>query len=348
MATAQQEGDLLAVARARVAPLLEYVNAINTSAHRPLKQRQHAWRGLEAARASLPADSFIIVDFLLQVVTTWQLPERFEDNFVNGQASFAAEEVAWVEDKEHTLERSREAAALLAARHAAGAFYDASAEESAWTALGEASLGGSGGGAQLALSSLTHMLQRWPDALRRGAEGRRLLALAVRVMAEVEARGHVARCSVTGVAWPPRRGYSNNVDVLTMRLQAIPDVAALTRAACDAAAMRSLRERAARFAGGAGGPMAALDTLGLAGAVHRAALAADFGRLAERAGEDREKHGIRRCALPSCGAAEPHAQAFKVCSRCRAACYCCAEHQREDWKRHKRDAGGCAAAAASS
>jgi hypothetical protein len=56
------------------------------------------------------------------------------------------------------------------------------------------------------------------------------------------------------------------------------------------------------------------------------------------------RHGLRACALPECAQTEPHAKAFKLCGRCRAVCYCCAAHQAEDWRRHKRE-GGCAAAA---
>jgi hypothetical protein len=60
----------------------------------------------------------------------------------------------------------------------------------------------------------------------------------------------------------------------------------------------------------------------------------------QRAIDDVARHGLRRCALPDCGAVEPHPKAFKVCSRCRGAVYCSAAHQREDWRRHKR-ADGC-------
>ena len=64
----------------------------------------------------------------------------------------------------------------------------------------------------------------------------------------------------------------------------------------------------------------------------------------ERAAEDLARHGLRTCALPSCGAAEPHPRFFKCCARCRAVYYCCAEHQRADWSRHRR-ADKCAKAA---
>ncbi len=54
---------------------------------------------------------------------------------------------------------------------------------------------------------------------------------------------------------------------------------------------------------------------------------------------DRARFALRRCALPSCSIKEPHPKAFKLCGRCRAAVYCCADHQREDWRRHKREDG---------
>jgi hypothetical protein len=54
---------------------------------------------------------------------------------------------------------------------------------------------------------------------------------------------------------------------------------------------------------------------------------------------DVARHGLRRCALPSCGATEPHPKLFKLCGRCRGAAYCCAAHSAEDWKRHKREDG---------
>jgi hypothetical protein len=62
-----------------------------------------------------------------------------------------------------------------------------------------------------------------------------------------------------------------------------------------------------------------------------------------RAAEDVVRHGLRACALPGCGATEPQPKAFKVCSRCRRACYCSQAHQAADWRRHKRE-DACAAA----
>jgi hypothetical protein len=54
------------------------------------------------------------------------------------------------------------------------------------------------------------------------------------------------------------------------------------------------------------------------------------------AAADVARHGLRRCALPSCDAQEPHPKLFKLCGRCRGAAYCCPGHSKEDWRRHKR------------
>jgi hypothetical protein len=60
---------------------------------------------------------------------------------------------------------------------------------------------------------------------------------------------------------------------------------------------------------------------------------------ARRAEADLARHGLRACALPGCGAREAHPKAFKVCGRCRRACYCSPAHQQQDWRRHKREEG---------
>jgi hypothetical protein len=63
----------------------------------------------------------------------------------------------------------------------------------------------------------------------------------------------------------------------------------------------------------------------------------------QTAAADAARHGLRRCALPACGAQEPHPKLFKLCGRCHATAYCCKQHQTDDWKRHKRE-DGCTAA----
>jgi hypothetical protein len=76
---------------------------------------------------------------------------------------------------------------------------------------------------------------------------------------------------------------------------------------------------------------------------HRDAFFADRDAHLRRAAEDLARHGLRKCALPGCGATEPQPKAFKLCSRCRRACYCSQAHQAADWRRHKRE-DACAAA----
>ena len=47
-----------------------------------------------------------------------------------------------------------------------------------------------------------------------------------------------------------------------------------------------------------------------------------------------------RCGHAGCGAEQcPDGSALKRCSRCRAAAYCCAEHQHAAWRTHKRICG---------
>jgi hypothetical protein len=75
----------------------------------------------------------------------------------------------------------------------------------------------------------------------------------------------------------------------------------------------------------------------------RDALRASWEAQQRRAAEDVARHGLRVCALPGCGGTEPQPKTYKVCSRCRRACYCSPAHQAADWRRHKRE-DACAAA----
>jgi hypothetical protein len=44
---------------------------------------------------------------------------------------------------------------------------------------------------------------------------------------------------------------------------------------------------------------------------------------------------LQQCTLAGCAAHESHPSHFKRCGACRAVCYCCREHQVEDWPSHK-------------
>ena len=53
---------------------------------------------------------------------------------------------------------------------------------------------------------------------------------------------------------------------------------------------------------------------------------------------DVAEHGLLLCALPGCGKIEVTVREFKVCSACRAAAYCSAEHGGLHWARgHKHE-----------
>ena len=55
---------------------------------------------------------------------------------------------------------------------------------------------------------------------------------------------------------------------------------------------------------------------------------ADATRALDKALErNKTAAGLRRCALPGCGAKEAHPAHFKNCAACRTVVYCCREHQ---------------------
>ena len=56
--------------------------------------------------------------------------------------------------------------------------------------------------------------------------------------------------------------------------------------------------------------------------------------------------GLRRCALPGCGAREAHPTHFKSCAACRTVVYCCREHQVAGWPGHKNECKAARKAAA--
>ena len=50
---------------------------------------------------------------------------------------------------------------------------------------------------------------------------------------------------------------------------------------------------------------------------------------------DVAEHGLKHCALPSCGNQEAPVQQYKFCSACRSVWYCSAEHGALHWTEHK-------------
>jgi hypothetical protein len=166
---------------------------------------------------------------------------------------------------------------------------------------------------------------------------------ALRVALETDARGMLERHPRTGQAWPPSASSETTFPFLKSMLRSL-----VTAALSDEAGML-LRMRATC------GLTAAEETaLRRLAERHKATAESALQRLPQEtedwkarhkqaAAADAARHGLRRCALPACGAQEAHPKLFKLCGRCRGAAYCCAAHSVDDWKRHKRE-DGCAAA----
>jgi hypothetical protein len=156
---------------------------------------------------------------------------------------------------------------------------------------------------------------------------------ALRAALETEARGMLERSPRTGQAWPASSFVSYLKSSLYILVTAtLRDEAGLMlrmRLTCglspaEETALRQLAERHKAW----GEPT--LQELWMKEKDTRV-------ELQQAAAADAARHGLRRCALPSCDAQEPHPKLFKLCGRCNAAAYCCKEHQTEDWKRHKRE-----------
>ena len=52
--------------------------------------------------------------------------------------------------------------------------------------------------------------------------------------------------------------------------------------------------------------------------------------------KDMEKKGLKHCAYPECERCERQPREFGTCSRCNFVAYCGRDHQRKDWKTHKK------------
>ena len=57
--------------------------------------------------------------------------------------------------------------------------------------------------------------------------------------------------------------------------------------------------------------------------------------ISSRQRADEAKHGLKECALPSCGKREASVGQHKRCSACRSMWYCSAEQGALHWKEYK-------------
>jgi hypothetical protein len=275
-------------------------------------------RELAAAEATLPDDS-LVVAYLLQHVSHWRT--AYAEDVVAAAAAAQtfgyadALTAAWARE-EQALLQSQRCLALLHARWRAGTLFSLTPEEAAFFA----GLKKPCPGAEVYVTCAGDAACFWP---------------ALRTPAEVEARVrgvHGALCATLELAARDRLnhlGFALDAlkNLLTFSLLGTPQgllhqlrsVCGLTPA--DESALRRLQQR-----------NDALRQQTVSGADRLASVQ-------ERGAADVAHHGLRRCALPACGATEAHPKLFKLCGRCRSAAYCCAAHSVEDWKRHKREDG---------
>jgi hypothetical protein len=325
-----------------VAPLLQ----LKRAAHKAEKLARFARavelyeRAIAAAELAQPRDSLVIAALLneLGVMHNRDVP-------VN-PSSLAA-----VEGMNLNLRLKLRLLHLAHARWQAGTLFAPTAEEVAYLAEDEYPyLPAQMCGAFFYIRAADYVVEIWrflPLCTTPAEAEARLHAVygALRAALEIDARGMLERHPRTGQAWPSSSEASNMVvyalksalhSLVTLALSDEAGLLPRMRATCalspaEETALRQLAERCKaegeRFQQEL--PKFAED----ANAKQQQAAAADLAR-----------HGLRRCALPSCDAQEAHPKLFKLCGRCRGAAYCCAQHSKEDWKRHKRE-DGCNAAA---
>jgi hypothetical protein len=326
---------------ATVAQLIQLKEAWTRAANLERGARADELHGrlLAAAEASQPADSLIIASLLRGAVSA-----RLAAISTQSGASDTAEAArrAWRSDG--VLTSSRRCLALLNVRARKGTLWTLTPDEAAYM-HGDPRTAELLGGE--ALFACARDAVRWWPRTRADEEERVAGVLgALRALLARDATGALERSPTTGRLWEIESGptfgwvVQNLLDVTLSaenfdgsRNTTLAQLRGATRDALTAreeAALRAVQARVSNTAPDVGAWDAPASVLMAA-------------RMA-RAQADVARHGLRACALPSCGATEPQPKAFKVCSRCRKAAYCSPQHQAEDWKRHKR-ADGCTTAA---
>jgi hypothetical protein len=306
-----------------VAPLLRTRRASKQAYElaRFARAQELAERALAAAEATLPGDS-LVVAYLLQIVIHGRT--AMTDDVVAAvqmPSYFGALRAAWARD-EQALPQSQRSLALLHARWRAGTLLSLSPEEAAFFTDGLKVPCPSAEAYILCASDAAYC---WP-VLRTPAEE------------EARVRGvHGALCTALDLQSRGRLDY-----VIPSTLDALHNLLLYSLLSPPRGLLFKLRS----VCGVTPADENALRELQQHNDAVRQGTVSSADHLAsvqERGVADVARHGLRRCALPACGDTEPHPKAYKLCGRCRGAAYCCAQHSKEDWKRHKRE-DGCKAA----
>ena len=300
------------------------------------------------ADATLPCDSLlvsIVLDSLVEArVSSAQLPVVSEGSSAGIVIDKAARVAAWRSDP-RALTLSQRALALLLARFDAGTLFAplTPVERSACDVI-HLHYGDPPGAlpsprASRLFAVATDTVFFWPPLSDAAAEEARLRGVAAAARALLTLHAH-------GVMHEGR--HTNGVLLLSGDIVAL--VMGLLRKALDDTATGGLLLKLRATCGLTRKEEATLRQTVLPAVTQMTITShgdakARWQAYERRAAEDVARHGLRACALPGCGATEPQPKVFKVCSRCRRACYCSAAHQQQDWRRHKRE-DACAAAAA--
>jgi hypothetical protein len=339
-----------------VAPLMKLVHAAHDAESRGRRARcaELRERALAAAEASLPRDSLITAR-LLQVSITRKRAASHAGHAAHNvtlHLGSAGDTMQQLDDE--VLVLTRKGLFLCDARFRAGTLFTPTPEERAFFD-GEPGdvpapplLAGPGAYFSFAVVHLEAVVQM-PRLMSRMTSAVHLAFLravhgALQAAQHVHAHGWLKCCPATGRPWAEtssamyvtgmqmvvdfllRLALDNNADGIWQRLRAVCHISD-----AEETALRQLAERS-RVDQQAGANMSVIQ---------REVRERESERQ-QRADADMARHGLRACALPECDAVEPQPKAFKICSRCRAVCYCSAAHQQADWRRHKR-ADGCKA-----
>jgi hypothetical protein len=254
----------------------------------------------------------------------------------------------WRADPAHTLALSRRCAAIIAARFGAATLTVLRPDEAAWLTTKE-KLGGRSP-MWVTVTCALDAADYWPtydeDACDDGGRGA-TLGVALRAVLHAATHGFTLRsardviaAAVAGTNVTTSPGYTAEFCAVLLHRALQEDLLPLARFAVDESALRALAARLDVLAEGADDEEEGVRDGDDDGVAQRAGAAR--GGAAGAAGEPAPA-ALRRCALASCAALEPHARAFRVCAgMCGGAvCYCSREHQKEDWKRHKKAGDGC-------
>jgi hypothetical protein len=298
-----------------VAPLLQLSyaadNACDLMRHaRALELRERALAAAEALPL-LPCDSLVMA-LLYSVATARTLMREDVVAVAHTQARFAVLAEVWRMDA-RALHLAQRALALYHTRWRAGTLLTLQPEERAFLVDDERPVQSC---AEEYLVCANMAVCCWPALRTPEEEEARVRGVygALRAALEMESREDLASLQTT-----------SSVRVLRRIMITLADTGEL---------LRQLRSKC-------GLSEAEWNSLCRSTVIEDSDIAQDnqatLAAFRRRAAADVARHGLRRCALPSCGATEAHPKLFKLCGRCRGAAYCCAAHSKEDWKRHKRE-----------